>query len=72
MKWLNESINKSKKLINTIENINSIIEVKKAKVNSIKGKKERIKELVKTKDKIKKTKSKKKIRTLWVRRKKKA
>ncbi len=65
-------LNKSKKLINTIENINSIIEVKKAKVNSIKGKKERIKELVKTKDKIKKTKSKKKIRTLWVRRKKKA
>ena len=46
-------LNKSKKLINTIENINSIIEVKKAKVNSIKGKKERIKELVKTKDKIK-------------------
>ena len=33
-------LNKSKKLINTIENINSIIEVKKAKVNSIKGKKE--------------------------------
>ena len=64
-------LNKSKKLINTIENINSIIEVKKAKVNSIKGKKERIKELVKTKDKIKKTKSKKKIRTLWVRRKRK-
>ena len=53
-------LNKSKKLINTIENINSIIEVKKAKVNSIKGKKERIKELVKTKDKIKKTKSKQK------------
>ena len=64
--------NKSKKLVNTIENINSITEVKKAKVNFIKGKKEKIKEIVKTKDKIKKTKSKKKIRTLWVRRKKKA
>ena len=65
-------LNKSKKLVNTIENINSITEVKKAKVNFIKGKKEKIKEIVKTKDKIKKTKSKKKIRTLWVRRKKKA
>ena len=65
-------LNKSKKLINTIENINSIIEVKKAKVNFIRGKKERSKETVKTKDKIKKTKPKKKIRTLWVRRKKKA
>ena len=65
-------LNKSKKLINTIENINSIIEVKKAKVYFIRGKKERSKETVKTKDKIKKTKPKKKIRTLWVRRKKKA
>ena len=65
-------LNKSKKLINSIENINSIIEVKKVKVNLNKGKKEISKEIVKTKDKIKKTKSKKKIRTLWVRRKKKA
>ena len=32
----------------------------------------KIKENIKTKEKIKKTKSKKKVRTLWVRRKKKS
>jgi hypothetical protein len=35
-----------------------------------KTKKTKNKEIVKSKDRIKKTKSKKKIRTLWVRRKK--
>jgi ribonuclease E len=64
-------LNKSKKLINTVENINSIIQIKKIKNNIIKKKKkEKIKEIIKTKEK-KKTKSKKIIRTLWVRRKKK-
>ena len=60
-------LNKTKKLINTIENINSIIQIKKKTKESIKEKKEKLK----SKEKIKKTKSKKKIRTLWVRRKKK-
>ena len=64
-------LNKSKKPITTIENINSIIQVKKTKVSYLKKGKEKSKENIKTKDKIKKSKSKKKIRTLWVRRKKK-
>ncbi len=64
-------LNKSKKLINTFENINSIIENVKTKSNNVKTKREKNKEVAKTKDKIKKTKTKKKIRTLWVRRKKK-
>ncbi len=64
-------LNKSKKLINTIENINSIVEVKKFKPNLVQNKKGKIKETLKGKDKTKKTKSKKKIRTLWVRRRKK-
>ncbi len=63
--------NKSKKLINTIENINKIIETKNTKNILKNDKKRKTKETLKTKDKIKKTKSKKKIRTLWVRRKKK-
>jgi len=64
-------LNKSKKMINTIENINSIIEVKKNKKNLIKQKRVKIKDGIKTKDKVKKTKPKKKMKTLWVRRKKK-
>ena len=60
--------NKSKKLINKVENINKILEIKK---NSIDAKKEK-KELKKLKKENKKTKSKKKLRTLWIRRKKKA
>ena len=70
-------LNKSKKLISTFENINSIGELKKTKKSSIKEKKIKIKDLKKNKDKdtdkdkIKKTKLKKKLRTLWVRRKKK-
>ena len=63
-------LNKSKKLINSIENVNSILEEKKIKKIPSKDKKSKNKSVVKTKDKIKKTKAKKKIRTLWVRRKK--
>ncbi len=65
-------LNKSKKLINSIENINSIIEIKKINKKLKKDKKDKIKETDRSKDKIKKTKLKKKIRTLWVRRKKKS
>ena len=64
-------LNKSKKLINTIENINPIVHLKNNKPVLKKEKKEKKNELSKTKDKTKKTKSKKKIRTLWVRRRKK-
>ena len=63
-----ELYNKSKKLINSVENINPIAENKK---NIKKEKKIKEKEVKKLKTKVKKTKSKKKIRTLWVRRKKK-
>ncbi len=61
-------LNKSKKLINSIENVNSIIQIKKIAKKTIKVKKE----TSKSKDKVKKTRLKKKIRTLWVRRKKKS
>ncbi len=64
-------LNKSKKLINTIENINSIVQLKKLTKVDTKQKKGKIKDASKIKDKAKKTKSKKKVRTLWVRRKKK-
>ena len=64
-------LNKSKKLINTVENVNLIAQVKPSGKSSIKIKKEKSKKTVKNKEKIKKTKSKKTIRTLWVRRKKK-
>ena len=60
--------NKSKKLINKVENINKIVEIKK---NFIDKKKEK-KDLKKSKKESKKNKSKKKLRTLWIRRKKKA
>ena len=63
-------LNKSKKLINSIENINSIIPSNKIKDLSVKGKINKGKKDQKSKDKIKKTKSKIRIRTLWVRRKK--
>ena len=62
-----ELFNKSKKLINCIENISLKIESKKVFNKPTKEKKEK----TRSKDKIKKTKSKKKVRTLWVRRKKK-
>ena len=64
-------LNKSKKFINSIENINNISKLNNVKNNNIKIKKGKNKETLKSKDKTKKTKSKKKIRTLWVRRKKK-
>ena len=59
-------LNKSKKLINSFENINSVIETKKIVKKLTKHKKE----TSKSKDKTKKIKQKKKVRTLWVRRKK--
>ena len=62
-------LNKSKKLINSIENINKVIQINKLNTDVAKTKKE--KGVSKGKDKAKKTKLKKKIRTLWVRRKKK-
>ena len=62
-----ELLNKSKKLINIVENINSITQIKKFKDKPIKSKKE----IIKGKEKSKKVKLKKKIRTLWVRRNKK-
>ncbi len=63
-------LNKSKKVINTIENINPIIEIKSNKGIKIKEKKEKSKII--TKEKTKKTKSiKRKARTLWVRKKRK-
>ncbi len=64
-------LNKSKKLINSVENINSVIQVNKTKNNSSKIKKPKEKITTKSKEKIKKTKARKKVRTLWVRRKKK-
>jgi ribonuclease E len=64
-------LNKSKKLINTVENIDSSFEIKKIDKNIGKKKVEKIDGKVKTRSKIKKSKSKKTIRTLWVRRKKK-
>ena len=65
-------LNKSKKLINTVENINAIIQTNKINNGNVKVKKGKIKDTNKSKDKIKKSKIKKKIRTLWVRRKKKS
>jgi ribonuclease E len=65
-------LNKSKKIMNTVENISPIIQINKKKKNDDKKeKKEKNKENLKIKVKLKKVKSKKKIRTLWVRRKKK-
>jgi ribonuclease E len=73
-----ELLNKSKKLINTIESIFKIIEIKKDAKKLIKKKplekkplekKEKKKETKKLKKETKKLKAKK-IRTLWVRRKK--
>jgi ribonuclease E len=60
-------LNKSKKILNTIEHINKIIKIKKSQDIRIKEKKETKKD----KKEIKKKKIKKELRTLWVRRKKK-
>ena len=67
-------INRSKKIINSFENINSLVVINKNNKNIEKIKTETIKDYkatAKTKGKIKKTKIKKKIKTLWIRRKKK-
>ena len=64
-------LNKSKKIIKTIENIDAISEVKKTKREPVSEKKEIKKDLKKNKKELKKKKTKKKLRTLWVRRKKK-
>ena len=66
-----ELLNKSKKVLNSVEYINPIIKLNNIKENNISIKKEKNKEITKSKNKIKKTKSKKTVRTLWVRRKKK-
>jgi ribonuclease E len=65
-----ELINKSKKLISTIENISKTLETKKFNKDKIKEKKPKKKEVKKIKKEIKKKKVKKTLRTLWVRRKK--
>ena len=59
-------LNKSKKLINSIENINSIIQIKKIVKKPIKRKKE----TSKSKDKVKKTKLKKKNKNFMGKKKK--
>ena len=58
-------LNKSKKIINTVENINLLEPIIKTKKKFVKEKNKQIK-----KSKVKKVKSIKKIRTLWVRKKK--
>ena len=63
-------LNKSKKIINSFENIIKINNDIKIKKNLLKEKKETKKEAAKNKVKTKKKKTKKKVRTLWVRRKK--
>ena len=64
-------LNKTKKLINSIENINKVLEIKKIISTRNSEKKDSKKSLKKDKAKTKKTKIKKKLKTLWVRRKKK-
>ena len=63
-------LNKSKKLIKSIEKINPIITTKKMIKKSTKEKKPSSKEVERSKEKSKKAKKKKTVRTLWVRRKK--
>ena len=63
-------LNKSKKILNSIENTSAIIEIKKVSKKLKKEKKSENKTSYKVKDKIKKVKSKKIKRTLWKRRKK--
>jgi ribonuclease E len=62
-----ELLNKSKKIINIVENINVIAKNKKIKKKPINEKKI----IKKDKKEVKKKKTKKKLRTLWTRRKKK-
>ena len=61
-------LNKSKKVINEIEYVNKIKEKKLTNISNFKVKEK--KETKKTKKDSSKTKTKKKLRTLWVRRKK--
>ena len=61
-----ELLNKSRKILNKFENVNNLAEKK-----NIKPKKKEVKETKKLKKDNKKIKTKKKPRTLWVRRKKK-
>ncbi len=61
-----ELLNKSKKLINKVENVNIIDEIKVNKKTNLKERKD----TKKNKKDSKKIKSKKKPRTLWVRRRK--
>ncbi len=63
-------LNKSKKLINSVENIHTIVHVNKIK-NNFKTSTAKDKKIGKNKEKIKKTLIKKKIRTLWTRKKRK-
>ena len=65
-----ELLNKSKKNLNIIENINKIKEVKILKKSTSTQKKIKQKDKKKDKKLVKKTKIKKKLRTLWTRRKK--
>ena len=62
-----ELLNKSKKLINKLEHYENIISIKKTKIDVSKEKKDG----KKPKKEIKKVKTKKNLRTLWIRRKKK-
>ena len=64
-------LNKSKKIIKSIENVSSVIQLKKINKKNEKEKKIPLKETLKPKSKSKTVKLKKKVRTLWVRRKKK-
>ena len=61
-----ELLNKSKKLLNKVENLNNIVDIKKFRNEKIKDKKESKKQ----KKDLKKSKTKKNLRTLWIRRKK--
>ena len=67
-------LNKSKKILKSIENINQISSPKKLKKDMTKSlskeKKEIKKSLKRSKKELKKKKTKKKLRTLWIRRKK--
>jgi len=67
-----ELFNKSKKIINIIENINNIFITKKIKKAAVKEKKATIKGNKKIEKIAKKKKSTCKLRTLWIRRKKKS
>ena len=69
-----ELLNKSKKVINSVENIDKLPDEENLSKNKLKNAKSNIIDLKTVPKKTKKTKNKKKgkvLRTLWVRRKKK-